>query len=108
MSNRDRVTNNTVENCDNTNMKEQEITKSQGNHQVASKKQNILIFFLLTCSSIAEIESIGNFLLKLYHGRIIGPHNDWSCKESDIQEEFQNYLTPALRQRFKDHMKNVL
>ncbi|XP_058980902.1 probable RNA helicase armi isoform X2 [Musca domestica] len=83
MSNGDRVTNNTVENCDNTNMKEQEITKRQ------------------------EIESIGNFLLKLYHGRIIGPHNDWSCKESDIQEEFQNYLTPALRQRFKDHMKNL-
>ncbi|XP_073811815.1 putative helicase mov-10-B.2 [Musca autumnalis] len=69
--------------CKNTTMNSAKITKSQ------------------------EIEFVGDFLLKLYHCQIIGNHNDWSCNEKEVKQEFKNFLTPKWKEFLNNHLDNL-
>ncbi|XP_075170009.1 uncharacterized protein LOC142241986 [Haematobia irritans] len=48
-----------------------------------------------------ERNLIGNFLLTLYHRLAIGPHNEWSCLQSDVQEAFSIFITTDISERLK-------
>uniref|UniRef100_A0A1I8P464 C2H2-type domain-containing protein n=1 Tax=Stomoxys calcitrans TaxID=35570 RepID=A0A1I8P464_STOCA len=46
-----------------------------------------------------EINLIGNFLLTFFHRKLIGPHNKWTCLQSLVQKEYQEFLTADLSNR---------